>query len=162
MRIGALDAYSFQPYVYNVNTVSAASMNKLSAISDDVLDKKVDYSGLVEENENPLKMGQTLDFQGMLERQIQQGRMKAERIMKPALEEEIVQAQTEAVTDEGNTAEAADEVSVQSREISGVVMSVDARTTDNADVADNAGMADAYSSYQMRQAIQAYEMMMTA
>lgn len=62
MTIGAI---SFQPYVYNVNSISPASMNRLSRISDDVLDKKVDYSELAE-NENPLQKGQTLDFQGFL------------------------------------------------------------------------------------------------
>ena len=34
----------YPSYVYNPNTVSAKSMDKLSRISDDVLDKKVDYS----------------------------------------------------------------------------------------------------------------------
>lgn len=86
MTIGALGAYGFQPYVYNTNAVSAASMNKLSKISDDVLDKKVDYSELADEskNVNPLKKGQTLDFQSMLQMQMQRGQNNAARIMKPA------------------------------------------------------------------------------
>ena len=69
MMIGALSAYGAQAYVYNPNNVSSASMNKLSKISDDVLDKKIDYSELTDEsrNVNPLKKGQTLDFQSMLE-----------------------------------------------------------------------------------------------
>ena len=33
--MGAMSAVSFRPYVYNANTVNAASMNKLSRISDD-------------------------------------------------------------------------------------------------------------------------------
>ena len=37
MTIGAI---SFQPYVYNVNAISPASMNRLSKISDDVLYKR--------------------------------------------------------------------------------------------------------------------------
>lgn len=156
MRIGAVDAYSFQPYVYNVNTVSAASMNKLSAISDDVLDKKIDYSGLVEENQNPLKMGQTLDFQGMLERQIQQGRMNAERIMKPTTEEETGQAGTESLTDEASAAAAESGVVARNGEVNGAVLQADFAS------ADQANTSGAYSSYQMQQAIQAYEMMMTA
>ena len=45
MTIGAI---SFQPYVYTVNSISAASMNRLSKISDNVLDKKIDYSELAE------------------------------------------------------------------------------------------------------------------
>ena len=83
MTIGAI---SFQPYVYNVNSISPASMNRLSRISDDVLDKKVDYSELAE-NENPLQKGRTLDFQGMLEMQMQRGRYNASRIMKNAEQE---------------------------------------------------------------------------
>ena len=72
MMIGAV---SFQPYVYNVNAIGPASMNKLSRISDNVLDKKTDFSGLAEaENENSLKKGQTLNFQDMLEMQMQRGR----------------------------------------------------------------------------------------
>ncbi len=67
MAIGAINAYGtmsavqFRPYVYNANTVSAASMNRLSRISDDVLDKKIDYTELTDErlNENPLKKGQS-------------------------------------------------------------------------------------------------------
>lgn len=81
MTIGAI---SFQPYVYNVNAISPASMNRLSRISDNVLDKKTDYSDLVKaENENPLEPGQTLNFQDMLEMQMQRGRSAAARIMKP-------------------------------------------------------------------------------
>ena len=78
MAIGAISAYgsvnalSLRSYVYNTNSVSAASMNKLSRISDDVLDKKIDYSELTDEslNENPLKKGQTLNFQDMLAMQM--------------------------------------------------------------------------------------------
>ena len=83
---GAIGAYSYQPYVFNTNTVSSASMNKLSKISDDVLDKKIDYSELADEskNVNPLKKGQTLDFQSMLDMQMRRGQNNAERIMKPA------------------------------------------------------------------------------
>lgn len=103
MTVGAI---SFQPYVYNVNSISPASMNKLSKISDDVLDKKVDYSELAgTENENPLKKGQTLDFQGMLEMQMQRGRYHASRIMKPATEEMSVQddgTQAETVAVQGD------------------------------------------------------------
>ena len=45
MMIGAV---SFQPYVYNVNAIGPGSMNRLSRISDNVLDKKTDFSGLAE------------------------------------------------------------------------------------------------------------------
>lgn len=91
MTIGAIN---FQPYVYTVNAVSPASMNRLSKISDDVLDKKVDYSGLTAaENENPLQRGQTLDFKGMLEMQMQRGRSNAARMMKTGVQEETDRTQ---------------------------------------------------------------------
>ena len=95
MAIGAINAYGtmsavqFRPYVYNANTVSAASMNRLSRISDDVLDKKIDYTELTDErlNENPLKKGQTLNFQDMLDMQMRRGQNIASRIMRPMEEE---------------------------------------------------------------------------
>lgn len=83
MRIGGI--FNIYPtYVYNPNMVSARSLNKLSRISDDVLDKKVDYSETYSEmkNENPLKKGQTKDFEGILAKQMQQGRNRAALIMK--------------------------------------------------------------------------------
>lgn len=124
MTIGAI---SFQPYVYNVNAISPASMNRVSRISDNVLDKKTDYSGLVEaENENSLKLGQTLDFRGMLEMQMQRGRSNAARMMKPAqnAQEETGTEQTAPL--DGNSA--------------------------GSDI----------SNFRMQQAINAYEMFMTA
>ena len=101
---GAVSAYGYQPYVYNANTVSAASLNKLSKISDDVLDKKIDYSELADEskNINPLKKGQTLDFQSMLAMQMQRGQYNASRVMKQTdeiqdVEEKKTQANEAAV-----------------------------------------------------------------
>lgn len=153
MTIGALGAYGFQPYVYNTNTVSAASMNKLSKISDDVLDKKIDYSELADEskNINPLKKGQTLGFQEMLQMQMQRGQNNAARIMKPS--EQIKEAEEE-------TAQASEAVTVQFDQAS-------AQTAEVAANAASADMAGANSgngnvSYQMQQAINAYEMFMTA
>lgn len=151
MTIGAIGAYSFQPYVYNVNTISAASMDKLSRISDDVLDQKIDYSELVEvnRNENPLKKGQTLDFQGMLEKQMQKGRLNAAKIMKPAEEtpvlEEAVQEAESVLPNDAPAKEAAENTSVI-----------------DADFATAGDTGNSYSSYQMQQAINAYEMFMTA
>ena len=152
MTIGALGAYGLQPYVYNTNTVSAASMNKLSKISDDVLDKKLDYSELTDEskNINPLKKGQTLDFQSMLEMQMQRGQNNAARVMRPAAEsqadEETTQASNTNVT-------RFDQAAVQAQE-----------TTVNASTADSANADNANNniSYQMQQALNAYGMFMTA
>lgn len=82
MRIGGIGNI-YPTYVYNPNTLSSKSMNKLSRISDDVLDKKVDYSKTVasEENQNPLGKGQTLGFEGILAKQLQQGRSRAVQLM---------------------------------------------------------------------------------
>lgn len=147
MTIGAI---SFQPYVYNVNAVSPASMNRLSRISDNVLDKKTEYKG-VSENENPLKKGQTLDFQGMLEMQMQRGRSNAERIMKPgrdAAQETGVRSESGESADEARNDRMAD-----LRKEAGNV-----RQTADAEQENGSGV----SNFRMRQAIRAYEMFMTA
>lgn len=84
MQVGAI---SYQPYIYNTNAISSKSMNKISAISDNALDSKTDVSGLVKdsvssETTNPIKRGQSLDFAGILDMQMQMSRMNATRIMK--------------------------------------------------------------------------------
>ncbi len=155
MTIGAI---SFQPYVYNVNSISPASMNRLSRISDDVLDKKVDYSELAE-NENPLQKGQTLDFQGMLEMQMQRGRYNASRIMKNAEQEpEGVWAEEMAAQNNNEkqiaamTGQPEDAVQVETTElVQSAVMDSGSGNTESA-----------VSNFRMQQAINAYEMSMTA
>lgn len=164
MSIGAISAYgsvnalSFRPYVYNTNSVSAASMNKLSRISDNVLDKRIDYSELTDEslNENPLKKGQTLNFQDMLDMQMRRGQNNAARIMRPmgavqGAEEEAVPAQTAA--GEGTDAVSArfDAKEVRAEEV------IEAAGADEA-----SGAGSDNISYQMQQALRAYEMFMTA
>ena len=145
MTIGALNAYSFQPYIYNTNTVSSASMNKLSKISDDVLDKKIDYSELTDEskNINPLKKGQTLDFQSMLEMQMQRGQNNAARIMKPTQEEKTAQSANASITQFDQASAQAQETAVSAS-------------------AENTADASRDISYQMQQALNAYGMFMTA
>lgn len=154
MTIGAIGAYNFQPYVYNTNSVSAASMNKLSKISDDVLDKKVDYSELTDENQNinPLKRGQTLDFQSMLEMQMQRGQNNAARIMRPAQD---AQDEEETAQTSGTSVAQFIQSSVQTQETA-----AGASTAQNADAgSDN---SNSNISYQMQQALNAYGMFMTA
>ena len=151
MTIGAI---SFQPYVYNVNAISPASMNRLSRISDDVLDKKTDYSGLTEaENENPLKKGQTLNFQDMLAMQMQRGRNNAARIMKPAQDVADEKGQTEAATAQFGREQTADAVQPEKTE---AAMSAQAAYEGNGSAGSD------ISNYRMQQAINAYEMFMTA
>lgn len=157
MTIGAI---SFQPYVYNVNAISSASMNRLSGISDDVLDKKTDYSGLTQaENENPLRRGQTLDFQGMLEMQMQRGRSNAARVMKPQTETDSVGTQKAEQTQDAA-------VKFERAEAAMPVQTQETAAAENTQTADrNMGSGSAGSditNFRMQQAINAYEMFMTA
>ena len=86
MQVGAV---SFRPYVYNTNAVSSKSLNKISAIGDDVLESKLDASALTSNEAkqssaevlNPLKRGESLDFAGIVQMQMQMGRMNAERLL---------------------------------------------------------------------------------
>lgn len=86
MQIGAISGY--QPYVYNTNAISSKSLNKISAIGNDSLVSKTDVSALISNESksndvlNPLKRGETLDFAGILNMQMQMSRMNADRIMK--------------------------------------------------------------------------------
>lgn len=158
MTIGAV---AFQPYVYTVNSISPASMNRLSKISDDVLDKKIDYSELAEaKNENPLKKGQTLDFQGMLEMQMNRGRNNASRIMKPAGEETQETAQAEEATVQaGNVVQATAQQAVnvpQTENVPAEDLQAAAMNMGNGSTGSD------ISNFRMQQAISAYEMFMTA
>lgn len=88
MRIGALGAMDFRPFIYNTNRLSGNSLSKVSSIGNDLVSAKTDFSGLTDEdlNENPLRRGQTANFTDVLNKQMQTGRLNASRIMKPAAE----------------------------------------------------------------------------
>ena len=93
MQIGAIGGMSYTPYIYNTNTVSSASLNKVSGISDDLLESKTDFSALSGETTNPIKKGQSLDFAGIIDMQMQMSRLNASRVMKePEKAEEVTQA----------------------------------------------------------------------
>lgn len=143
MRIGGI-GYTYPTYVYNPNTVSAKSMDKLSKISDNVLDKKVDYTETAkQENQNPLKIGQTVDFEGILAKQMQQGQNRAAKIMPNGLEP----AENKEKTEETKTQE------------------LNVKAAENAKVnpdAENIANGNNSNVTQMQRAIQAYEMFMTA
>ncbi len=85
MRIGTL---SYTPYVYNTNYVSAESLNKISAIDDDLVTSGTDYSSLTDDslNENPLQRGQTSNFADVIAMQFQMSQINASRLIKPAEE----------------------------------------------------------------------------
>ena len=111
-------------------------MNRLSKISDDVLDKKVDYSELADssKNTNPLKKGQTLDFNSLFEMQMQKGRANAAKVMANEDEEKV------------------EEAKVQETEKQAAQQQASAVDDSNA----------VYSSYRMQEAISAYETAMIA
>lgn len=95
MQVGAVGSAMYTPYIYNTNTVNRASMNKVQGIGEDLLETKTDFSGLSkQENVNPLKRGQTLDFAGVLDMQMQMGRLNAARVMSEKPAEEVTQAVT--------------------------------------------------------------------
>lgn len=143
----------YPSYVYNPNTVSAKSMDKLSKISDDVLDKKVDYSEMAaEENQNPLKRGQTIDFEGIVAKQMQQGQNRAAKLMPRGL-----------VPEEEKTDEKVVQMPVRQEENAQAEEAADMDETANEEAENNASsMQTQTPSMQMERAIQAYEMFMTA
>lgn len=158
MTIGAV---SLQPYVHNINAISPASMNKLSRISDNVLDQKTDFSELVE-NENPLKKGQTLNFQDMLEMQMQRGRSAAARVMKPT---EETQESAGAAQETGQTESTA--VKFGRESAANTVRPEQDAASENAQnvqtaAFDGSGAENGVSNFRMQQAIHAYEMFATA
>lgn len=81
MQVGAVSMAMPMPYVYNTNRVDRASMNKIEPIEDDVLASKTDFSDLAgDENVNPLAMGQSKDFAGILDMQMQMSALNASRL----------------------------------------------------------------------------------
>ena len=81
MQVGAVSMAAPMPYIYNPNTVNRASLNKIKPIEEDLLDTKTDFSDLAkEENVNPLAMGETKDFEGILNMQMEMGRQNAARL----------------------------------------------------------------------------------
>ena len=87
MQVGSVGSSPIMsPYIYNTNAISSKSMNKISAISDNALDSSTDISALTKDSSsnevlNPLKRGESLDFAGILNMQMQMGKMNAQRIM---------------------------------------------------------------------------------
>lgn len=80
-----ISAVGFTPYIYNTNTISALSMNRIAAIPGDVTEQKIDYTGLTSdesENINPLGIGQSANFMDILSSQMSMSRYHQARIMK--------------------------------------------------------------------------------
>lgn len=78
MGVGAIGSMSVSGYIYNPNRVTSKSLDKVQRISDDVLDGKLDVQNeMSQENENPLKMGETKNFAAVLEEQMYSGMNRA-------------------------------------------------------------------------------------
>ena len=78
MGVGAIGSMGISGYIYNPNRVTSKSLNKVSKISDDVLDGKLDVQNEAsKENENPLKVGETQNFAAVLEEQMYTGMNRA-------------------------------------------------------------------------------------
>lgn len=139
MQIGALGAMNYTPYVYNANTLSRASMNKISAIPEDGTKQKVDYSGLVSEqakNTNPLKRGESANFADIISSQMSMSRYHQANLM----------------AEESDASKIAKETEPQS----GVV--VDAFKNESQNMQGE--QMGAGSNYRMNQALQAYNLSM--
>ncbi len=150
MVVGGIGGfYTTSAYVYNPAVVSSNSMNKVSKISDDVLDKKIEQEPAAE-NENPLQKGQTLNFQSMLDKQLQEGQMNASRIMKQPAEE------TAPVSTENQTA------AVTSAQPAQQTQETQAAAQTQSAAQDQSADSGAAAQEQMQRAIQAYETFMVA
>ncbi len=78
---GGIGAVYGANYVYNPNRVTSKSLDKISKISDDVLDGKLDVQNDAStDNINPLKVGETQNFQALLEEQMYMGMNKAAQL----------------------------------------------------------------------------------
>lgn len=146
MQIGAIGTTSFNPYIYNTNHVTSASLNKISSIPEDATKRKVDYSGLLseEENINPLGKGRTSNFMDILASQMAMSGRNSAMLMKTA------QEVTPATSDEADLA-----VTAKSEEA--VIPNVQAA---EADVNQEATFAQNTNQFRMMQAINAYNMNM--
>ncbi|MDR2546493.1 MAG: hypothetical protein LBC96_03150 [Lachnospiraceae bacterium] len=72
-----------QPYIYNTNQVDAASLNRVTAIPADLEAERTDFTGLVgnDGNENPLRPGESADYEQIVESQMSLSERNAARIM---------------------------------------------------------------------------------
>ena len=79
MGIGAIMAY--QPYIYNTNTVSAKSLEKIQGVNNDVSTDHIEKkSPSVADVENSLSYGETSDFASVLDEQMHMGMQNAMRL----------------------------------------------------------------------------------
>lgn len=80
--VGGIMTASYNPYVYNTNGVSSASLNRISAIPNDATQGGVDFSSPSRvENVNPLKPGETKNFADVLLSQMSAGSMRQAQLL---------------------------------------------------------------------------------
>lgn len=83
MGVGAIGAVgTYQPYVYNTNTLSRSSLNPIGKIDNNVSKSHFDnqispYAG---ETLNPLEKGETANYADVLNSQMQMGMNHAARL----------------------------------------------------------------------------------
>ena len=84
MGIGAISS-AYSPYIYNTNTISSASMDRVKPVEEDTTKASTDYSALTDmsQNINPLRRGESVNFVDILESQMAMSRMNAARVMVP-------------------------------------------------------------------------------
>lgn len=164
MRIGAI---AYQPYVYNTNTVSAKSLNRIGAIPNDATAGRTDFEELAndKENVNPLGIGKSANFMDILSSQMAMSRTRSAMLLKPAASGEenamagamqqdgttgkdAAQTVSRIVSDQDAQQKAADEALTIGDKESGAAGSSMNETQENA------------MSYKMRQALDAYSMTM--
>ncbi len=83
--VGGVTTTFYNPYVYNTNTVSRASLDKVSAIPDDATKGGAEYIGALKEeqavNVNPLKPGESKNFADILMSQMSQASLRQAELL---------------------------------------------------------------------------------
>lgn len=167
MRIGAI---AYQPYVYNTNTVSSASLNRIGAIPNDATAGRTDFEDVTKEQENvnPLLKGESANFMDILSSQMAMSRTKSAMLLKPAASTDDEDAAASALQQDGATGKEA------MQQVSDIVMKEDAGQQaadamltigDEESGATGAPMNETQEnamSYKMRHALDAYSMAMGA
>lgn len=165
MRIGAI---AYQPYVYNTNTISSASLNRIGAIPNDATAGRTDFEDLTKEQENvnPLRKGESGNFMDILSSQMAMSRTKSAMLLKPAASADDEDIAASAVQqDETTGKEAVQQVSdIVRKEDVGQQAADDMLTIgDEESGATGAPMNETQEnamSYRMRHALDAYSMAM--
>ena len=82
--IGSVTTTSYNPYVYNTNRVSAASLNKIKSIPDDATKGGLDFTSLSNDkvdNINPLRPGESKNFADILMSQMSSGAYRQSQLL---------------------------------------------------------------------------------